>query len=614
MTLFLHIPELNAGIDAAQTVIGNEPDDNNQEDLQKARLIAQLDSMLSFAQDNLQNMLQIMGVNDIDDLNRRLQLYKDTNLSLAQIFPAFSAPMITEALARNNIGVESDGGYGLLISALEDRVRAHFEEYANRVYLSSDIQNELRAKLNNPELLQKLGIEIAGQLFGGLESGASLGSVVININTGAISWGNTLSNLSKIINQSAKMRGATGTNIRTIEPFISRLIIPFLQNALVKNMDFFINENSYQLFEQELRTYIENQPSEIKRQLKSILRERVSRGGITVDTSIKSTLGNDNQIISYLDALKINVDPNLFNINNRPEISGKRQSIENYVEEQCNLYPEVRKQITQNIKDVYWRNITSYLPSGIDNPIKYSEFSRIIDEMAAPQPKGSIGWFFSQGTTKAGGVGMFGEIISMIYMSILCPKLKDNFRTEWAGGITGLVKPPADVMLTNGLAKYGIQVKNYTSGSTLSHDYLVRAKNMIDEIANNSINQDFMLKQVTSELGISAEEVDAIQNVIIANSFNVPYDYSDSAHQFVQVASVPAFSGVRSKLSAVYLRATKYMAVISVIMHRLQYAEQIGRWVTSSRVETNQLQNTLWLVNGSLFVSSVQILQELKNY
>ena len=29
MTLFLHIPELNAGIDAAQTVIGNEPDDNN---------------------------------------------------------------------------------------------------------------------------------------------------------------------------------------------------------------------------------------------------------------------------------------------------------------------------------------------------------------------------------------------------------------------------------------------------------------------------------------------------------------------------------------------------------------------------------------------------------
>ena len=70
--------------------------------------------------------------------------------------------MITEALARNNIGVESDGGYGLLISALEDRVRAHFEEYANRVYLSSDIQNELRAKLNNPELLQKLGIEIAG--------------------------------------------------------------------------------------------------------------------------------------------------------------------------------------------------------------------------------------------------------------------------------------------------------------------------------------------------------------------------------------------------------------------------------------------------------------------
>lgn len=46
------------------------------------------------------------------------------------------------------------------------------------------------------------------------------------------------------------------------------------------------------------------------------------------------------------------------------------------------------------------------------------------------------------------------------------------------------------------------------------------------------------------------------------------------------------------------------MALISVIMHRLQYSEEITRKVSATS-EERQLQNTLWLINGNLFISSV---------
>jgi len=41
----------------------------------------------------------------------------------------------------------------------------------------------------------------------------------------------------------------------------------------------------------------------------------------------------------------------------------------------------------------------------------------------------------------------------MIYVGILCPKLKNNYRAVWAGGTQSdsNVKPPADIILNNAL-------------------------------------------------------------------------------------------------------------------------------------------------------------------
>ena len=603
MTFFLHIPELQAGMAEAQKALGTVDEDSTDE--VQAKLVAMLDAMLSFAEDNLASMLNIMGFSSIDELNAALRQYKDLNFSVQQLFPAFSAPQLTEMLARVGIGTNgTEVDYGLVISALEDNIKRMFPEFVEGEFLRSDIQDQLRAKLQDDSIADALIAEVAAQLFGGI---TLEGTGLIDLNNGTVNFSNIVSKLGNIINKAARLKGASGTSAsRTLMPFYSDLMMPFIQNIVDNQFDLFVNEHSYELLENVLKTSHGRRPFN-----REILTERIKRGGITVSTKVKNDVkvsGDTLSVVTYLDRLQLNLNRDIFNLSNR---GGK--SIEVYVNDICKEYPEIRDQITQNIKDFYWDVIVSYMPPQINSPISRGEFNDIIDNMVSEQ-SGNIGWFFSQGGTKALGAGMFGEVAGMIYMSVLCPKLKENARFSWAGGVTEGAKPPADIILGNALSQYGIQIKNYTSGSTLSHDYGLRIKNIVDDAAqNNNPNNkvDLMTLQATSELGITEAEIEAVQNVIIANTFNIPYRKIGDV--FEAVGSVPQFAGARAELSATYQQAVRYMAVISVIMHRLQYAEEITRKVSATS-EERQLQNTLWLVNGNLFISSVQILNELKEY
>jgi hypothetical protein len=96
-------------------------------------------------------------------------------------------------------------------------------------------------------------------------------------------------------------------------------------------------------------------------------------------------------ITSYLDALKVNLDPSIFNLENR----GKK-SIEAYVNDICEENPKIREQIIDNIVNFYWKTITSYMPASAENPLTKEKFYSIISEMAAEKSAGgNIGWFFS---------------------------------------------------------------------------------------------------------------------------------------------------------------------------------------------------------------------------
>lgn len=600
MTFFLHVPELEEGITNARNAMGLV--DESESEKQRLKLVSMLDTMLEFAETNLNEMLTLMGFSSIEELNSALQNYNNLNLSLQQLFPAFSAPQLTEVLARSGIGaIDTDGAdYGLIVSALEDNINKLYQKYMNDNLTNGINAADLRSFINEDEL----AANIIAQLFGGIDLNA-MG--IIDFKNGIVDFSKLLTKLGNIINKAAHAKGSSGTSAaKTLLPFYYKLLQPFIENVLNSNFDLFVTKESYAELEKILHQ------SEKAGFNHEIIRERIRRGGMTVSTKFKTSANANNdelQVTSYIDAISINIDPAIFSISAR----GK-ENIEPYVERVCNEHPEVREQLLNNIKKFYWNVITSYLPVNVDNPLIQKEFNKLIEEMGAPAPAGNIGWFFSQGTTKAGGAGMFGEIIGMIYMSLLCPNLKENARLIWAGGVTGDAKPPADIVLGTALKDYGIQVKNYTSGSILSHDYALRIKNIVDNAAADNTNNklDLMTLQATTELGITPEEVEAVQNVIIANTFNIPYEYDSSKKLFVP-GHPEGFTEARAELTSAFEQATRYMAVISVIMHRLQYAEEITRQVSATRQE-RQLQNTLWLINGSMFVSSVQILQELKKY
>ncbi len=608
MTFFLHVPELEEGITDARNAMGLI--DESESEKQRLKLVSMLDAMLEFAETNLKEMLTLMGFSSIEELNSALQNYNNLNLSLQQLFPAFSEPMITEVLARYEIGKQGGQApqYELVTSIIEDSIRRRFPAYMeNKITIDKVAQ-----ALQNDQMAASIAGDVAAVLFGGESLQAT---IPFNLNRGTFNFSDFITEFNKIINNAKKTRGISGTTKRTAVPFITDLLIPLIKeignsdNLLLDQKEGLID---YKEVENIMIRIINEKDSKTKKFFSSVLNERVLRGGmrIATDTGVDLKTNGDNiQIVSYLNYVTCNIDPSLFNLSERGNLS-----IEKYVEQQCTLYPELRTEIIAKLQNFYWNIIFNYLPPNTNSPMLQKEFNELISNMAAPSPEGNIGWFFSQGTTKAGGSGMFGEIAGMIYVSLLCPNLKENARLIWAGGVTGDAKPPADIVLGTALKDYGIQVKNYTSGSILSHDYALRIKNIVDSAAaDNSNNKlDLMTLQATTELGITPEEIEAVQNVIIANTFNVPYEYDSSKKMFVP-GHPEGFTEARADLTSAFEQATRYMAVISVIMHRLQYAEEITRQVSATRQE-RQLQNTLWLINGSMFVSSVQILHELRKY
>lgn len=622
MTLFLHVPELQKGIDQAEQAFGITP---NKDDPDKVAydIISKIESIRKFAETNVNQMLKAMGYNSIDELNERLQTYN--NMGLQDMFPSFSGAGLTEVLADYNIGGSQAGPqYNLIASTIENRIRDRFPQYMDGTINRSDFYK----MLSDSNLARKIGYDVAAELFSG---SAEAMTGYIDFNTGEINF-NDISNFIAGLTNKAKQIGkiVEGTNSATIRPFVEGFIAPLIQQIAQKNLlddtqganDLGLDTNSLIKLMQDWKnvTYTQGFGSRAKtisknaKWLKDVLTTRASRGiNINLDIGHNIETTTDGVKINfYINHLTCDLDSNIFNLNTRK----KGQSIEDYVEQRCKDDPDIRTKITKRAQEFYWQQIRNKLPQDI--PGLQDKVNNIIEEMCAPAPNGNIGWFFSQGTTKAGGAGMFGEVIAMVYLHLLIPNASTMGLTlQWAGGTQDAshVKPAADVILESAAGKFGLQVKNYTSGSILSHEYGILVKNILDNArteAENSDMEDLMTQQLYNELGISSQEIENVQNIIIANFFNVPYDYDYSKHSFFQTSNIPPnFLNAKGRLDAAFNKATKYMALASIIMHRLQYQQNVERNIRLNGDKFTQQQNSLWLINGAYFVSSVQILDEL---
>lgn len=598
MRLYLSIDQLTAGMNEAKAVMRT---DDEHIDESKEKLIQKLNEMLEFAKTNLSGMLNFMGFNSIEELNNALKNYN--NINLQSMFSAFSAPRLSDVLSNYGIGNIGDViDYNIILSALQDSLidNLQLDSILDQNEASQKIQNALQ----NSNVVEAIAFDTVSRLLGGV----TFPTLIIDVMKGALS---ARPDIITQLKKSARQKNITvSSDQHTIKPMLTYLreVLSEIANGHVQAI---ADEQGEKIFIQALERIANTQKLS-----HDILAKRIKRGGIQAKSNTTFTTSVNNDTISitgkYEDIIVTNVDKSIFNIQNKKD----NQSIEEYVNTICNMKgnEHIRDQITSNIKKFYWQIIQDYLPAGVDSAaIPQWELDSIIDNMTKKN-SGNLGWFFSQSTTKQGGAGMFGEIAGMIYVAILCPKLKANAQIEWAGGVTQGAKPPADIILNNRLqgTQYGIQVKNYTSGKTLSHAYSLDVEYMIDNVVERVKNsQDLMTSQAMSELKITKEEIEAVQNVLVANTFNIPYKHIGNHYESVTVNE--AFSATRNELDATYEQALRYMTLISVIMHRLQYQEEVVRTVSANKSEL-QLQNTLWLINGELFVSSVQILQKLIEY
>ena len=80
-------------------------------------------------------------------------------------------------------------------------------------------------------------------------------------------------------------------------------------------MNIFINNDSYGVLEDALKEITKN--GDFNRE---IIKERIKRGGVTVSTKIKSNVKtSDNTMVvdSYIDSLKVGINPEIFNLSDR---------------------------------------------------------------------------------------------------------------------------------------------------------------------------------------------------------------------------------------------------------------------------------------------------------
>lgn len=206
------------------------------------------------------------------------------------------------------------------------------------------------------------------------------------------------------------------------------------------------------------------------------------------------------------------------------------------------------------------------------------------------------------GSNEQGVIGILGEIQALYYMySIfgdLNPSIDPQQLLSWIGGDTtagGGVKTGADLILKIADANgFGIQVKNSMS--------LTSATNFSSFVLNRGNVENSFLRQL-SDFGISEAIAMALEDVFTMQSFNISYHLQGT----IAVAGDPkgenanVYFNTYSKLLTLVERANRYIALAAAMIMRIQYLQGQG-------FEQN---NTLWMIGGSAIVSAVQIFDDL---
>lgn len=207
--------------------------------------------------------------------------------------------------------------------------------------------------------------------------------------------------------------------------------------------------------------------------------------------------------------------------------------------------------------------------------------------------------------------GILGEIQALFYILALTKGSQD---ASWIGGL-GKVNPHADVLLQTALGKVGIQVKNTTYERAEQEiefqSFGTKSRNKHTAFWHDKTRNYTRFFENTKgadaaygALGLDSEMIDAIQQALIMKTFNVEYQWhtENQTGEKAVAEPNPKWSSDRRVIEQYYEKVQKLMAAYSAAMMYMQ---------TDDFVKDEDSSNTLYIVAGTLVISTASILKQI---
>lgn len=206
------------------------------------------------------------------------------------------------------------------------------------------------------------------------------------------------------------------------------------------------------------------------------------------------------------------------------------------------------------------------------------------------------------GKNEQGIIGILGEIQGLYYLySILGDnqlQIDEKQLVQWIGGDTGFgggVKTGADLIVKIGeKTGYGIQIKNsmVENSETSFSDFIIKGSG------------DEFFKQMSSFFPYDI--LVAIEDILTMKSFNIGYHYEGKTAVKGLLSEdkderVSVYKTTYEEIQKLYNIVTKLIAIAATFIMRVQ----------TLNGEDYEQKNTLWLIGGTLAISSAQILENL---
>ena len=196
--------------------------------------------------------------------------------------------------------------------------------------------------------------------------------------------------------------------------------------------------------------------------------------------------------------------------------------------------------------------------------------------------------------------GLLGEIQGLYFIKSII-KNKEELNVSWNASVLNEkdVKPHRDLIFSTLENQYGVQIKNSIEQVEKDITFQTFKTGTAKEIINSSLFTEMPNVFKTFSFTGDREVLEAALNILAMREFNIMYQIINKKASAMYNEN---FVDTRNKIEEVAQMAEKAMLGFSAAMMFMQ---------TSSNINLNQDSNSLYIIGGTLGISSASILSDI---